>query len=313
MKQKITFSTSTYKKLLLAGLITDPSEIEPAIALCTLFQRDYNSLIKTLERSGMSLHDLGQFNADYVNPKWVPLVTANPRILQQASAFPIIEQLGLSIPKTTSEFKECIKVAHEKGLIFVIEGRVFNDDDRETYEDFFANNKNKEFSNLPSVKVVSGEYVLTMLDKDDQLAPAIGLFTNCCQHVGDHASICAHRAWTDIDCGVWVVRKNDIIVSQSFVWRSTDNWLVLDSVETLLAQDHDKIALLYKEAAGQVVGNKDITAVGVSDAGNKGTKALRKLASKEAVKPKYKFPENDPYNGDWYTGDCSKAYVLVKA
>ena len=311
MKQKITFSTATYKKLLLAGLITDPSEIEPAIALCTLFQRDYNSLIKTLERSGMSLHDLGQFNADNVNPKWVPLVTANPRILQQASAFPIIEQLGLPIPKTTTQFKECVSVAHDKGLLFVIEGRVFNDEDRETYEEFFNNNKNKEFSNLPPVKVVSGEYTLTMLDKDDQLAPAIGLFTNCCQHVGGYASICATRAWTDPDCGVWVVRKNGIVVSQSFVWRSTDNWLVLDSIETLVDQNHQKIALLYM-AAGQVVGNKDIIAVGVSDASNKGTKALRKLASKEAVKPKYKFPENDPYNGDWYTGDCSKAYVLVK-
>ena len=312
MSKKITFSTATYKKLLVAGLITDPSEIEPAIALCTLFQRDYNSLIKTLERSGMSLHDLGQFNADYVNPKWVPLVTANPRILQQASAFPVIEQLGLPIPKNTTEFKKCIQVAHEKGLIFVIEGRVFDDEDRETYEEFFNNNKNKEFCNLPSVKVISEEYTLTMLEKDDQLAPAIGLLTNCCQHVGGYASICATRAWTDPDCGVWVVRKNGIVVSQSFVWRSTDNWLVLDSIETLVDQNHEKIALLYKEAAGQVVGNKDIIAVGVSDASNKGTKALRKLASKEAVKPKYKFPENDPYNGDWYTGDCSKAYVLVK-
>jgi hypothetical protein len=89
--------------------------------------------------------------------------------------------------------------------------------------------------------------------------------------------------------------------------------LVLDSIETLLAQDHDKIALLYKEAAEQAIGNKNIVAVGVSNASNNGTKALRKLASKESIKPNYKFPENDLHNGDWYNGDCSKAYVLAKA
>lgn len=313
MSQKITFSTSTYKKLLVAGLITDPSEIEPAIALCTLFQRDYNSLIKTLERSGMSLHDLGQFDPKNVNPKWIPLVTANPRILSQSSAFPVIEELGLPIPKTTSEFKVCIEKANLEGKIFVIEGRVFNDEDRETYQEFFEENKNKEFSNLPVVKVVQENYTLTNLEKDDKLAPAIGLFTNCCQHVAGYASICAKRAWTDPDCGVWVVRKSGQVISQSFVWRSDEDWLILDSVETLISQDHDKIALLYQQAARQAVGQLGIVGVAVSDADNSGTSAVRALAGKQLKKrPKYKFPENDVYDHEWYTGDMDKAFVLAE-
>ena len=130
------------------------------------------------------------------------------------------------------------------------------------------NNKTSEM--LPFVRIdgsavegVGHQYTLEKLDANDPAVLLIGLDTSCCQHIDGAGRSCAIHSYEQASSAVYVVRKNGVIVAQSWVWRNNDNGVVFDSVEVNISQrnNYTPIALMFKELAGQLIGKLMIDSV----------------------------------------------------
>jgi len=91
------------------------------------------------------------------------------------------------------------------------------------------------------IGVPNYHYYLKKLDPSNPKAACLGKITNCCQSLGGEGEECAIYGITSPHSGFYVICKgdaqnpkaNDLIVSQSWAWRSKSGALVLDSIEYL--------------------------------------------------------------------------------
>jgi hypothetical protein len=104
-----------------------------------------------------------------------------------------------------------------------------------------------------------GKFVVRQLAHDDMTAPAVGVLTNCCQHLQGAAGGAAAQTYTDATSAVWVVMEKGKIVAQAWVWRTTTNGIHLDSVEALGSRG--RFTEAFKAAAEAAVGRLGVTVV----------------------------------------------------
>lgn len=237
----------------------------PACRLVQLFGADESALRRFV--GNRSVHDAGQIRLpDRIQPGWGKLILAAPSLLQHSPRFAEIEKiLGGRVPRSPKEAREAIaklpplvsEIAHQIGL---------SEWEAQDYERFFERSRNKELCAVPApggrTGLRRGEYTLMQLDSNDPLQVMAGLLTDCCQHLHGAASSCAKAAWRDPRAAIWAVFKDGKMVAQSFVWRSENDDLVLDSVEAKGGfRNNDSVAGLFKLAAESVVGRLGIQRV----------------------------------------------------
>jgi hypothetical protein len=144
----------------------------------------------------------------------------------------------------------------------VVMKRIFGDRTPVEYEALRARgSKNHETIPAPggSLGLKVGKFVVRQLAHDDITAPAVGVLTNCCQHLRGAASGAAEQTYTDETSAVWVVEENSRIVAQAWVWRTTTNGIHLDSVEGLGLRS--RFSEAFKAAAEAAVGRLGVEVV----------------------------------------------------
>jgi hypothetical protein len=140
--------------------------------------------------------------------------------------------------------------------------RIFGKDVPEAYEALRQRGA-KTHEEIPapggSVGLKVGKFVVRQLAHDDLTAPAVGVLTNCCQHLRGAASHAAEQTYTDATSAVWVVEEAGKIVAQAWVWCTTTDGIHLDSVEALGSRT--RLSEAFKVAAEAVVGRLGVTVV----------------------------------------------------
>lgn len=135
---------------------------------------------------------------------------------------------------------------------------------------------NKTSEMLPFIRIdgstiegVGHNYTLEKLDADDPAVLLIGLDTSCCQHISGAGRSCAVHSYEQADSAVYVVRKNGVIVAQSWACRNQDNGVVFDSIEVNVSERnrYEPIALMFKELANQLLGKLMIDSVYIGQTG----------------------------------------------
>lgn len=83
---------------------------------------------------------------------------------------------------------------------------------------------------IPTTEISEGKYIIRELPKDDIRSPMVGVYTNCCQKVGDWGEFCAIHSVVSENATNIVVMKDNNIVANSWVW-IRDNIVVFDNIE----------------------------------------------------------------------------------
>lgn len=136
---------------------------------------------------------------------------------------------------------------------------------------------------IPEITIDGSEigysgFYLKKLDPRDPRAAILGDITGCCQSLGSHGNSCAIHGMTNQYGGFYVLCKgevkeqcdNDSILAQCWVWRSTNNNLVFDSIETqrVIRKPYEKmINLFFRSLAHYLVTNKFAARVHVGKGG----------------------------------------------
>lgn len=119
---------------------------------------------------------------------------------------------------------------------------------------------NLTHQNVPAPGGVNGitidNITLFQMDKTDPRAFYIGEYTGCCQNINGVGSTTVVSSVRDPHAALWVVKINDTIVAQSFVWVNiTDGVLIIDNIEALGHHKYvDKIKELYYTALKSIKG-----------------------------------------------------------
>jgi hypothetical protein len=140
--------------------------------------------------------------------------------------------------------------------------RIFGDSIPRAYE-VLRERGAKSYEEIPapggSVGLKVDKFVVRQLAHDDITAAAIGVITNCCQHLQGAASGAASQCYTDGTSAVWVVQEKSKIVAQAWVWRTATNGIHLDSVEALGSRS--RFTEAFKAAAEAAVGRLGVEVV----------------------------------------------------
>ncbi|RME81252.1 MAG: hypothetical protein D6775_14045 [Caldilineae bacterium] len=272
------------------------ADVQAAINLVRLYGRDRAAIRRRIAAWG-NLHDAGQVSLPDrpIRAGWGQWLDSHPSCWRWTHLLDAIEEvLGGRLPETAAECaaaaREAIKASPEAALV---ELGVARESVRRYVKLYRRGPKDHEMIPAPRGVAKDG-YALRQLPHDDPIAPAVGLLTDCCQHLDSAASSCAKASWLRGDCAVWVAEKSGEIVAQSFVWRSKSA-LVLDSIEAKGGYRKGEVAGLLADlflaAARQAIGRLCIERafVGETHYGITGV-ALSRCAG-EATRP------DEPYYG----------------
>ncbi len=104
-------------------------------------------------------------------------------------------------------------------------------------------------------------FTLVQLDKKDPKTFFIGDYTGCCQTFGGAGESSMRYSVSKSNSAVWVVKKGETILAQSFVWQN-ENVLILDNIE---AMGHEKyvpeIKNVFMEGVKSTLGKFGITEI----------------------------------------------------
>lgn len=230
--------------------------LRPALALARLFGRDVAAAARFIGRR--SIHDAGQVNLpeERFSSGWGAWLVAHPSGWARVNLLAAIEkELGGRLPASAAEFRAVADtVAKRDPSAWLLALGVTPAGVRDYLHLFAA--PGKAWEAVPGVQVEQGEYSLCRLEAGDPEGVAVGLLTDCCQHLHGAAAACARAVWTRADAAVWALRKKGSIVAQAFCWVSNEGDLVLDSVEALGGQDTEVLARLFQAGAEQVLGKQ---------------------------------------------------------
>jgi hypothetical protein len=242
----------------------EPADILPVVNLVRLFGRDEAAMRRFV--GGRTLHDAGQFTLPLqeLAPGWGALVLQAPTILRWSASFAEAEDLlGGRVPRSPAEFRTLVE-SGALGISGWAEEAHLSSDEVSDYDTFFQENPHKGFEMVPAPQgCAAGEYRLEQLQANDPLQVLAGRLVDCCQHLHGAGASCARQAWTEPAAAIWAVYKGRTMVGQSFVWRSRDDRLVLDSVECLIGHERG-VAEVTLLAAQSVLGRLGVVAVDVS-------------------------------------------------
>ena len=260
-------------------------EIIPAIAIARFFRktatvRRFAALVG-LEWTPVGLHDLGQpltqvRLSEFQEPHrsaWEALAMRTKGVsMEYAARFSEIRELLGRVPATLSETRQAVarvqygRIAPEDVPVAeMAAGLGLSLYQFERYRDL-CRTPQPGVATVPGVVVtgadvgLAGDWRFERLATDDPLAPALGLVTNCCQHLEGAAASAAMNLWTRDDCAAFVVRYDGRVVAQSYAWRSGDA-LCFDSIEALSGAYVEGIAAIYMEASRRLLGRLGITEI----------------------------------------------------
>lgn len=99
--------------------------------------------------------------------------------------------------------------------------------------------KKVDSDEIPSVTIDGSEFgepnwILQKLSPEDPRCAFLGKYTSCCQSIGEQGEPCAINGITSPHAGFYVItdKETGLIVAQTWAWRSKDNNLVFDSIES---------------------------------------------------------------------------------
>ena len=107
-------------------------------------------------------------------------------------------------------------------------------------------------SSIPKVSGETDDYEYEMLDLDDSLGLAVGYITHCCFLIDGKAKDSLYHSATSENGRIFVVKKDNKIVAQSWVWRN-GNVLCFDNVETRGNYDPNKLLQIYEKASEELM------------------------------------------------------------
>ncbi len=101
------------------------------------------------------------------------------------------------------------------------------------YVDFGMDHPAKKLDLIPDISLSVGAYTARTLEIGDLTGPALGLITNCCQHLDNAGSGCAKHGYTQENSRFLVIEKGGEIRAQSWVWLDKkEKVIVIDSLES---------------------------------------------------------------------------------
>lgn len=144
----------------------------------------------------------------------------------------------------------------------------------EMYLDYIKNTPTKTHEMLPFVRVdgsqypeIGSEYVLEKMHFNDIAQLSIGEETACCQHLGGVGAPSAMHSYEEPSSATYVLRKNGNVVAEAWVWRNTEDGVVIDSIEGRSSVPASVAAHAFHQMAIQLIGKLCIKKVFVSTTG----------------------------------------------
>lgn len=233
-------------------------ELTPLFRLVRLFGdyctiRNWVTKRHGFEWSSKGVHDAGQFDLPGIDEEWdhsgwAALVLKSPRVIKYSNMFATLENQNQR--KVCASFEALKRQILLQGRI-KIKGPVQekcaqicldNDLDQEILKSLIAataKNQPKSYEQIPFVLVkaeqlgLPSDWEFSKLQHDDITGLILGKLSGCCQSIGGAGEDSAIAGYTESTSGFYVVRKKGRIIAQIWAWRSQDDDIVLDSIESL--------------------------------------------------------------------------------
>ncbi|MFA6303552.1 MAG: hypothetical protein WC627_10555 [Legionella sp.] len=121
-------------------------------------------------------------------------------------------------------------------------------------------NQAKSFDYLPDITIHGAtlnsrfnQYIFSKLPAGDLDGLFLGEYTSCCQSFGKSAESAIVNGMTSLYSGFYVVRRNDKIIAQSWVWITEDGEVVFDSWEFINKHEGHIYKPFILKAAEQLI------------------------------------------------------------
>ena len=144
----------------------------------------------------------------------------------------------------------------------------------EMYLNYIKRTPTKTSEMLPFVRIdgseyaeIGSEYVLEKMHFDDISQLSIGEETACCQHLGGVGAPSAMHSYEEPSSATYVLRKNGNVVAEAWVWRNTEDGVVIDSIEGRSSVPVSVAAHAFHQMAIQLIGKLCIKKVFISTTG----------------------------------------------
>ena len=212
--------------------------------------------------------------------RYVPLIK-NLKLLK--------EELGGRLPVSFEEAQRLAKAFRYQGIISPAVAKAcaevgISQGEFQKVQKFYLRELEKgrpTHEGLPIEASVEMEgYKMRFLPRGDIRGLLLGEYTNCCQSLHSAGGTCAMSGFTDPDKGFVIVEKDCVIIAQSWVWKSKNNSLIFDSVESKGLEEErlNKVANLYLAFSRHINdGCGLINGVYIGKTGYGITKKIRKL------------------------------------
>lgn len=127
----------------------------------------------------------------------------------------------------------------------------------EALDQYYSLMKQRFYSSIPKVQGNLENLSYEMLDLNDPLALIIGKLTNCCFRMDGEAKTAMYHSMISKDGRVFVVKRDNEIVAQSWVWRR-GNTICFDNIEfpRIYRQDLEiqkSVMMCYKQASEKLL------------------------------------------------------------
>jgi len=261
-------------KLILSYVETQwASLISHRIKLVLAYGNDIVSIRKRLDSHYSSIHDSAQFEyPSETTLHWGPWLDKHSSLWKYSGYLPIVEKKLGRIAHSKEEFLGTIseEVLATKELL----GLDISPDDMSLYTELYATpHSGPKYTPDPvAVPRTENGFNLTMsqLEPGDKIGPVLGKLTNCCQHLSGDASDCARNIWFRKDCSAWVIKNNEKVVAQSYIWMNSEGMLVIDSVEfnsdhTLSEMMEELVVGMYKETIDNLISSKTVRCIAIAE------------------------------------------------
>lgn len=148
-------------------------------------------------------------------------------------------------------------------------------------------------------------FTIEKLSPFDPEAAILGIRTSCCQSLNNKGDAAAIHGITEKNGGFYVIRNhNGKVVSQTWAWRSQNNQLVFDSIEsqTDFARNHEEmVGDLFQSLAQQLVDEEHTEMVLVGADGQ----------TPNSLQPFKAYEPEKPFETNGYQGDSDHQKIIA--